>query len=412
MPDPDFPTTGPTVAVVFQHIGPYHHARLSAAARFLHIVGAEWSAEDSFGWGQAGEPSAYRKVSLFDSSQRGSHANSVLASRMGKALQEIRPDVVAVNGWGDFGSAITLQCCLRHDIPIVLMSESSAGDERRTWIKESIKTRILQLCSAALAGGQSHVEYLVALGLSPQRISTGYDVVDNAHFARGADESRASPEPHRRCLGLPRNYFLASSRFIPKKNLLFLIRAYARYRALHGGAVAGDEAWNLVLLGDGPLRPEIEDLARDLNVADAVVMPGFKQYADLPAYYGLAKAFVHASLTEQWGLVVNEAMASGLPVIVSKQCGCSRDLVRHGENGFQFDPRDEAGLAGYMTQITREPARLAAMGQRSREVIGDWGPDRFALGLRVAAECALRRGVPPRPWFARAVLSLLAWHFA
>jgi glycosyltransferase involved in cell wall biosynthesis len=396
------------VAVVFQHIGPYHHARLNAAARFLRVVGVEWSGHDSFGWGQSGEASAYRKVSLFDHAQRGSHANSVLASRMAAALKEIRPDVVAVNGWGDFASVLTLRCCHLQNVPIVLMSESSTGDERRTWIKESIKTRIVGLCSAALVGGQSHVAYLAALGLSPDRISTGYDVVDNAHFARGADAARADPEPQRQSAGLPRNYFLASSRFIPKKNLLFLVRAYARYHASHRGAGAGGEAWKLVILGDGPLRPAIDALARDLNVADAVVMPGFRKYEELPGYYGLASAFVHASTTEQWGLVVNEAMASGLPVIVSKQCGCAGDLVRHGENGFQFDPRDEAGLAAYMTQIARDPACLARMGQRSRELIGDWGPNRFGLGLRDAAQCALRVGARPRSWFAGPLLGVLS----
>ena len=214
---PALPTTGPTVAVVFQHIGPYHHARLNAAARFLRIVGVEWSAYDTFGWGRAAEPAAYRKVSLLENSHRGTHANSVLASRMTAALEEIRPDAVAVNGWGDFGSAITLDGCRRQRIPIVLMSESSAHDERRTWIKESIKTRILRLCPAALVGGQSHVAYLAALGLSPERISTGYDVVDNAYFARGADAARANPGPHRQRLGLPQNYFLASTDSFPRR---------------------------------------------------------------------------------------------------------------------------------------------------------------------------------------------------
>ena len=292
------------------------------------------------------------------------------------------------------------------------MSESSARDERRTWIREAIKARILQLCSAALVGGQSHVEYLRALGLSAERISTGYDAVDNSHFTRGADEARSNPQSNCQRLGLPHGYFLASSRFIPKKNLLFLVRAYRRYQASHRKSGAGDEPWKLVLLGDGPLRPEIERLARDLLVADAVLLPGFKKYEELPVYYGLAGAFVHASTTEQWGLVVNEAMASGLPVIVSNRCGCAGELVRHGENGFQFDPRNEADLAASMTQIARDPARLAVMGQRSRELIQDWGPDRFGLGLRDAAMCALRTKAMPRSWFARPLLSMLARRFA
>ena len=80
-------------------------------------------------------------------------------------------------------------------------------------------------------------------------------------------------------------------------------------------------------------------------------MPGFKQYDELPIYYGLAGAFIHASTTEQWGLVVNEAMAAGLPVIVSERCGCAPDLVENGRNGFTFDPYDVDALTHLMLKM-------------------------------------------------------------
>src|SRR5262249_59830905 len=107
-----------------------------------------------------------------------------------------------------------------------------------------------------------------------------------------------------------------------------------RYRA-----AAGTAAWKLVLLGEGEQRAKLEGLRDALGLRNDVSMPGFKQYDELPAYYGLASAFVHTSTTEQWGLVVNEAMAAGLPVLVSERCGCGPDLVREGVNGFTFDPR-------------------------------------------------------------------------
>jgi glycosyltransferase involved in cell wall biosynthesis len=86
--------------------------------------------------------------------------------------------------------------------------------------------------------------------------------------------------------------------------------------------------WDLVLLGDGPLKADLCRLIDDLRIRNRVLMPGFKQYEELPAYYALARAFVHASATEQWGLVVNEASASGLPVIVSNRCGCVPEWCR------------------------------------------------------------------------------------
>src|SRR5206468_501416 len=100
---------------------------------------------------------------------------------------------------------------------------------------------------------------------------------------------------------------------------------YARYRM-----AAGPGAWSLVVLGDGVLRGDLEQLRTELNLGDHVLFPGFKQYDELPAYYGLATAFIHASMVEPWGLVVNEAMAAGLPVLVSARCGCAWDLVEEG----------------------------------------------------------------------------------
>ena len=117
-----------------------------------------------------------------------------------------------------------------------------------------------------------------------------------------------------------------------------------------------------MILGDGHLRPQLTRRVEQLGIAEDVLLPGFKQYDELPAWYGLAGAFVLASTTEQWGLVVNEAMASGLPVLVSERCGCAPDLVEDGVNGFTFDPYDVEGLAGLMQ-------RVAAMTDEQRQAM-------------------------------------------
>jgi glycosyltransferase involved in cell wall biosynthesis len=112
-----------------------------------------------------------------------------------------------------------------------------------------------------------------------------------------------------------------------------------------------------------------------------VYLPGFRQIGELPRFYAHAGAFVHASTTEQWGLVVNEAMASGLPVLVSNLCGCAPELVVEGINGFTFDPRDVDELARGMRRIASmdesERAGLASAGQRR---VSAWGLERFAAG--------------------------------
>jgi glycosyltransferase involved in cell wall biosynthesis len=183
-------------------------------------------------------------------------------------------------------------------------------------------------------------------------------------------------------------FFLASARFVEKKNLPALLDAYAVYRDQCSSPA---DAWPLVLLGDGPLRPSLAERRRSLGLEDTVHMPGFVQYAQLPDYYAAAGAFVHASTTEQWGLVVNEAMASGMPVGVSRRCGCAEMLVADGVNGFIFDPYDTAAIADVLRQLAEHPDP-ASLGRASRARIALWGPERFGHGLAAAAEAACRRG--------------------
>ena len=384
----------PAVAVVFHHVGPYHHARLNAAADRLSVTGIEWLAKAHDAWGAADVPARYQKSSLFPDATDHYLGSSQLRRAFWSALEQANPDVVAVNGWNDFGSLAAANCCVRRGIPMVVMSESARQDEPRTWWKEMIKRRVVGLYSAALVGGQRHVEYLVELGMLRDRIFTGYDVVDNAYFARRAVEIRNSRFEIRRKYGLPENYFVASARFIEKKNLPGLIRAYEEYRqrsevGRQRSEVGGERApWDLVILGDGPLKADLCRLISDLRLHAHVHLPGFKQYDELPVYYALAKAFVHASTTEQWGLVVNEAVASGLPVIVSERCGCVPELVRG--NGFTFDPTDERELPSRLLQIASlSDDERRSLGDASYRIAEDFAPEHFGEGLEQAAKLAL-----------------------
>ncbi len=388
----------PAIAVVFHHIGPYHHARLNAAADRLSVTGFEWSAKAGDAWGAADSPARYRKVSLFSEATDQYPAKAQLQRAFWSALEQADPDVVAVNGWNNFGSLVAADCCVRRGIPMVVMSESARQDEPRTWWKEMIKRRIVALYSAALVGGQRHIEYLVELGMPRDRIFTGYDVVDNDYFARRTLEIRNSHLRRgyggqaafeiRKKYGLPENYFLASARLIEKKNLPTLIRAYAAYR--QKSEASGNPPWDVVLLGDGPLREALKSQLSTLNLHRHVRLPGFKQYDELPVYYALAKAFVHASTTEQWGLVVNEAIASGLPVIVSNRCGCVPELVQG--NGFTFEPTDEHELVLRLLQMASlSDDERRRLGDASYRIAAKFAPERFGEGLEEAAQLALNQ---------------------
>ena len=352
---------------------------------------------------QRGKVPGFQRTTLLEQTTSNGADVGLLVTGLDQVLTTFRPEAVAIPGWSSRAAILALRWCVRKRVPAILMSESQAIDAARRPIKERVKRTCLRAFSAAIVGGRSHREYLVRLGMAVDCVFLGYDAVDNEHFARGAAIARANATEVRKKLPLPDRYFLASNRFVPKKNLPLLLRAYAEYRK-----VCSQTPWDLVLLGDGQLRPDVEALVGNLGLEDKVHLPGFRQYAELPAYYGLAGAFVHASTTEQWGLVVNEAMASGLPVLVSSRCGCAAELVQEARNGFTFDPENADQLAGYMHRLSCAPSEAEAMGSAGRQIVAEWGPERFARGLHDAVTCARRSGPARCDWFGGVLLQLLA----
>jgi glycosyltransferase involved in cell wall biosynthesis len=387
------------LAVLFCRLGPYHLARLRAASGFCDLTAIEYSGKDSiYDWDIINETEGFKRVTLFERDDFNRHPRREFMDVVGRALHQTKPDVVAIPGWGERCSRAALLWCNRNRVPVVVMSDSPQWLVKRRWWKELIKRQLLQGVSAGLAAGVSHREYLAELGLSNERIFLGFDVVDNNHFALEAEKARNNCFEVARRYALPGHYFLASSRFVHKKNLDGLLKAYSRFRELVASQNTTSngmhsQLWALVLLGDGPLREELCRLTSELSLQDSVHMPGFIQYGDLPGYYALAKAFIMPSMSETWGLTVNEAMACGLPVIVSSRCGCASELVEEGSNGFVFSPYDPEILAQVMLKVfLLSEERLRQMGQASSDIIAKWGPIRFALSIQSAADTALRIG--------------------
>jgi glycosyltransferase involved in cell wall biosynthesis len=389
--------TLPSVAFLVQRIGPYHHARLCAfaAGSGRRVTAIEFRAGDAlYAWDTVREEGGYGRIQT--------HSRRELF----RALDEIRPQVVVCVGYSDPEIHQAVDWAFRRHVPLVTCSDSTYADEPRHRIKEAFKRQIVGAFDSALVAGRRARDYLETLGTRRDRCFQPWDVVDNEYFARGADLVHRNPDSERARLGLPQRYFLCVARFVAKKNLAGLIEAFAQYSGR-----AGTEAWSLVLSGLGPLETELRARVASAGLESRVVFPGFLQVADLPACYGLASGFVLPSLSDQWGLVVNEAMAAGLPVVVSSRCGCVPELVREGENGFTFDPEDTAELAACLERLAElDETRRNAMGRRSEELVGVFTPAAFAEGLESAIACAVarrRRGVRA---VTRLLFSLLSLH--
>ncbi len=253
-----------------------------------------------------------------------------------KALSRIDPEVVLVPGYYTLPAFAAMLWARARRRTSVLMTETTASDHLRVAWKERLKSKLIRtMFDWALTGGSAHVRYLEQLGFPSERIARFYDVVGNERMRANVDllRERSSAAAH----ALPEEYFLFVGRLAEEKNVTGLIKAWLDYRAQGG-------AWSLALAGDGPERKAVEDLLAGSAYRDEVFLLGHKSSRELIPLFAFARCFVLPSTREPWGLVVNEAMAACLPLIVSTRCGCAEDLVVEGENGLLFDPGDQNAL--------------------------------------------------------------------
>jgi len=370
------------LAIIFSNFGPYHLARLQALAN--HCQELEWQcigielarAEADYEWQVTLDHLPFKTVSILPDYALESVSFANLSFRLWQTLNDLKPDVIAIAGYARPAMLIALLWCRQNHNPAILMSETTEQDFIRNPMRETLKRAIVHQFSAALVGGKPHARYLQKLGMAPTAIFSGYDVVGNEQFHHS--QIQALPCPH------PIPYFLSINRFVPKKNLPFLINAYAQYRQK-----VGTIAWDLVLCGDGLVRDQLKQQIQHLGLQDHIHLPGFLQQDELLPYLAHAQCLVHASLQEQWGLVVNEAMASGLSVLVSNRCGCFEDLVQDGITGFGFDPTDAAQLTKQMVKFSTGNVDVKEMGKNALAHIQHYSPDYFAQNLIAAATYAL-----------------------
>lgn len=384
------------ICVQWPRLGPYHLARLRAAHERLAREGVDLVALETAGrdatyeWREERDATPFERVQVFRDAVFEQTPPRAIYDRVTAALDRMQPDAVVINSYSAPDAQAALSWVRRHHRPGVVLMESKADDAARSPVREWIKARIVRQFDAALAGGSPQVAYLDRLGFPTDYAFLTCDVVDNAFFRAGAAEARAHPARVRSLPGLADEtpYFMASNRFVARKNLDVLLRAYGQYRR------AAEAPWDLLLLGDGPERERLEGIVAEERI-EGVTFCGFRQIEELPAYYGLAGAFVHPALVEQWGLVVNEAMAAGLPVLVSERVGSAYDLVRDGENGFRFDPEQPDELARLMTTMASPSTDREAMGRRSEEIVAGWSPEQFGEGLWQAVQAGRDRAGRP-----------------
>lgn len=390
------------ITIIFSHIGNYHLARLKAASKICHDQGWQLTAIQSIEktkehpWGDLPEVEGFTLKTLISTDSNTNSADThpespEAVAALSPCLEDIKPDVLVIPGWGFPLSQAALRWCQSHRIPAVLMSESKWDDEKRSWWKEQLKYWLyVRKYSAALVGGPAHKDYLVRLGFKRDRIFYGYDAVDNEYFAKQADIARKHPETTRQNHPtIPsRPYFLAVTRLLPRKNIIRLVKAFITYCE----QIGTQNAWSLVICGSGAEQSAIQQLIADHNLENLIQLPGFMTYQQIASWYALAGAFVHPALVEQWGLVVNEACAAGIPILCSRTVGACQSLVEDGVNGFTFDPADTSNLVQNLLKIhSLDEFERSKMGQASQRNVECCSPGKFGEGFLNSVQTALDR---------------------
>jgi glycosyltransferase involved in cell wall biosynthesis len=397
------------MCVLWQCYGPYHFARLKAlqalCAEFGHeAVGLEISDRSStYAWQRQGE-AMESLTTLFP----GEIAETISASRIYKRVKPFFRSaachVVFTPGYSPLASYLAARAARSTGAAVVLMNDSHRATGNNSIFALTIKRLLCRIYAAAFVAGSVHRTFHRELGFSDDLIFEGYDAIDNDFFERGSDVARSKAAKTRARLKLPARYILSVGRFVEKKNLATLIEAYALARE-RGGLNGCD----LVLVGDGPLKSDLMQLAtrrglqpmdlastaRRTSTTDQEIVRfyPFSQLHDLPSYYALADCFVLPSLREEWGLVVNEAMASGCPAIVTGAAGCAGDLIVTGYTGYTFAAESVETLASHLQEIGSNPSKAREMGRRARSRVRAWSCDQFAHSALTAAGMARDRRI-------------------
>jgi glycosyltransferase involved in cell wall biosynthesis len=333
------PEPTPYRAPLFDRIAARDDVALTVVYAARTVAGRDWSV-------QVGHPAVFLEGRRIPGAQRLLRHDYPLTPRVARALREAAPDVVVVAGWSTFASQAALAWCALHRVPYVLHVESHDLGPRPRWrraVKGAVATPVIRNAASVLAVGSAARASALARGA--KRVRVFANTIDVGRWIERAQ--RLAPAPHDGVVAL------SVGRDVPEKAFDVLVRAC-------------EQAGVRLELVTGGL--DEEELAQ--------------RYVD-------ADVFALLSRHETWGVVVNEAAASGLPLVVSDRVGAAHDLLRDGENGYFVPADDVAAAADALRRLAADRDLRGRMGERSRELVRAWDYDAsveaFVEAVREAA---------------------------
>jgi glycosyltransferase involved in cell wall biosynthesis len=296
-------------------------------------------------------------------------------------------DAFWLHGWALASNWIGWAAAIASGVPIFLRGEANGLAEpkgMRKAVKRCALKAFFRPIAAFLAIGTNNANFYMSYGVSEERIFWTPYAVDNSFFMDHARRLDGQKGMLREKAGIPPDLpvILFCGKFLEQKRPFDLLRAFAY---LHDHAKV-----SLVFVGDGPLRVDMERFIAEQQLT-GVYLLGFRNQTELPACYAMADVLVLPSGSEPWGLVINEAMCFGLPIIASDQVGAAIDLIQEGVNGFTYPVGNTSALADCLQKVLAHEETCQAMGRQSHAIISRWGIGQDVEGVVQALHAVIGR---------------------
>ncbi len=266
--------------------------------------------------------------------------------------------------------------------PILILGESHLLNYRAKWkegLKRGVLSQLFKRISSFLYIGTLSRAYYKHYGVPDRKLFSAPYAVDNDFFLSKHQELQGERNQLKKDIGVAPELpvILYASKMMQRKRAMDLLKAF--------GKTQKRVDVSLVFVGDGVERPTLEAYSKDHDIRN-VHFVGFKNQTELPDYFVIADVFVLPSTDEPWGLIINEAMNFGLPIITTDQVGAGYDLVKDGKNGFVYPVGDIEKLANCLLRLFQNPELKERMGKYSSEIISRWSYNEGEEGILNALE--------------------------
>lgn len=358
-----------TIAFVWENFGPLHVDRCEAVSRRgFKVIGVEFASQsNTYDW--LPTTTTFEKITLFRDRSFTGIDELTLFRNLASACRRVPARHIFFCHYvhpAVFFSAIAMRAFGRF---VYTMNDSKFDDMPRHLRRELLKKQFLRPYHGCLAAGTRSQDYARFLGIRPDRIVPGYDTVSVLRMREGVSKARSATT------SFEDRHFTIVARLVEKKNHRMALEAYRKYAAQEA------KPRRLVICGSGALEDELKAQVRSLSLEPLVTFTGFIQTAEVGRILSSTLALILPSTEEQFGQAVLEAVAMGIPALVSEACGARDELVRTGVNGFIFEPDNPEGLAFFMSMLSSNQGLWNKMVEATGRFVSLTEAERFAEGV-------------------------------